>query len=114
MKPIEIITQLLEGNHLSNSELAQAETILQRLNNEIKNRKPEVINFKKINHDFYGNPRYVCHFLNIDKDYQTAIKKAKAIGGRKFNNKQYGGGIVFSTYNLENLNRNILNLKNNF
>lgn len=53
------------------------------------------INFKRINSDIYGNSRYVCHYLNLSENYQTALKIAHKIGGRKFNNKQYGGGIAF-------------------
>ena len=67
----------------------------------------------RINNDSNGNPRYVIHFLALltqaEKDaigpmnrYDYAVKKARKlkIGGRKFNNKQYGGGIVFSSYNV--------------
>lgn len=66
--------------------------------------------FTRINNDTNGNPRYVCHFLNFTKDedrttiderYNTALTRAKKIGGRKFHNKQYGGGIVFQSYNIQ-------------
>jgi len=69
--------------------------------------------FTRINNDTNGNPRYVCHFLNfnrqadesamlsIDGKYQIALSRAKKIGGRKFHNKQYGGGIVFQSYNIQ-------------
>jgi len=58
--------------------------------------------FTRINNDMYGNPRYVCHFLKFNTDtYQQAVKLANKIGGRKFRNKQYGGGIVFQSYNLQ-------------
>lgn len=39
MTDIQIIKQLLNGNHLSNTELKRAETILNSLNTELKNRK---------------------------------------------------------------------------
>jgi hypothetical protein len=76
--------------------------------------------FKRINNDVNGNPRYVCHFFNIlsDKEsnsdlsingkYELALKKAKILGGKKFHNKQYGGGIVFSSYNINELESSIL------
>jgi len=72
----------------------------------------------RINNDVNGNPRHVVHFLALVPDldsqeiweehsiktiswkYQQAIKRAKKIGGRKFHNKQYGGGIVFQSYSL--------------
>jgi hypothetical protein len=93
------------------------------------------IDFTRINNDTNGNPRYVCHFLAIvnDKDreladhyeqtvrpfkfsishlYDIAVRKAHKIGGRKFHNKQYGGGIVFQSYNIADTERHIIELKN--
>lgn len=73
--------------------------------------------FKRIDNDVNGNPRYVCHFLNFitAKDevglkddlkkisylYEIAIAKAKKAGGKKYHNKSFGGGLVFTSYNLE-------------
>lgn len=70
-----------------------------------------------------GNPRYVIHFLHfvgdnevsrldpdfVSKKYDIALKRAKAhpFYGRKFHTKQYGGGIVFCTYNLSGLIKDI-------
>lgn len=87
------------------------------------------IDFTRINNDTNGNPRYVCHFLNLlsDKEqdeiranakpfqsvndmYSEAIFKAKKIGGKKYHNKQYGGGIVFQSYNIHKTENDILNL----
>lgn len=72
------------------------------------------IEYYKIEHDLNGNPRYVIHFLTLAKPdhekhginavsiaYNEAIRKASCIGGRKYRAKWYGGGIVFSSYNLE-------------
>jgi len=72
----------------------------------------ETINFTRVNNDTNGNPRYVCHFLNligeneckefsISEKYNFALNRAKKIGGKKFHNKQYGGGIVFQSYNIK-------------
>lgn len=94
------------------------------------------IEFTRVNNDVNGNPRYVCHFLDLLTDadeaqikldfaatlaqnpfkltelkYSHAIYKARAIGGRKFHNKQYGGGIVFQSYNIKDTEQSILNLK---
>jgi len=96
---------------------------------------PESINFTRVNNDVNGNPRYVCHFsdllTNEDEEsirenygaslsrnpllftsfcYDEALLKAKKIGGRKFHNKQYGGGIVFQSYNIQDTERRILEL----
>lgn len=82
------------------------------------------IEWTRINNDVNGNPRYVCHFLNllpdyikdggdgIETKYKKAIKLAKAIGGKKFHNKQYGGGIVFQSYNIKETETQINNLLN--
>lgn len=89
------------------------------------------IEFTRINNDVNGNPRYVCHFLELISDndreeakknkadhfgidtlYKIAVKKANKIGGRKYHNKQYGGGIVFQSYNTESTEIAIKELKN--
>ena len=74
--------------------------------------------FTRVNNDTNGNPRFVCHFLSItmpddlreymgmdkiSQKYDLALSRAKPLGGRKFHNKQFGGGIVFCTYNLRDL-----------
>ena len=59
-----------------------------------------VNDFTRINNDVNGNPRYVFHFLELADNYDEALKLAKKIGGKKFHNKQYGGGIVVQSYNL--------------
>lgn len=94
---------------------------------------PRKIEFKRINNDINGNPRYVCHYTdllndsdketlslnispvfktmdNIERRYQLALKKAKQLGGRKYNNKSFGGGIVFQSYNIESLEKKIIEL----
>ena len=84
------------------------------------------IEFTKIKHDVNGNPRYVCHFLAllteqeksaetheiyglkaISTMYAWAVKRANKIGGRKYHNKSYGGGIVFQSYNIRELENDI-------
>lgn len=82
----------------------------------------EGINFTRIKGDINGNPRYVCHFFNLLKDsekdysisfrYEIALKRARKIGGKKFHNKQYGGGIVFQSYNLTETAKEISSLVN--
>ena len=76
------------------------------------------IEFTRVKSDINGNPRYVCHFFNLLKDnekqvgnYELAVKRANKIGGRKFHNKQYGGGIVFQSYNLDSTERFIFRKK---
>lgn len=59
------------------------------------------IRFTRISSDVNGNPRYVCHYLNLSRDYERAVKLANRIGGRKYHTKGYGGGIVFQSYSLD-------------
>ena len=76
--------------------------------------------FTRVNNDTNGNPRHVLHFLNLEKEkdytktlmerYNQALVIAKKAGGRKFHNKQYGGGIVFQSYNLNDLSDELNNL----
>jgi hypothetical protein len=58
--------------------------------------------FIKIKHDVNGNPRHVTSWIGYGfKSYAQALECAKTIGGKKFNNKQFGGGIVFQSYDGE-------------
>lgn len=70
--------------------------------------------FSKVKSDVNGNPRYVIHFLALDVHgwqsnislsgrYAIACKLANQIGGKKYHNKSYGGGIVFQSYSLQEL-----------
>lgn len=84
------------------------------------------IDFTRVNNDTNGNPRYVCHFFNLLTDsennyttglsvsdrYNVALNRARKIGGRKFHNKQFGGGIVFQSYNIQETENDILNILN--
>ena len=65
----------------------------------------------RINNDVNGNPRYVVHFmafildidnsLSIPEQYNIALSRTKKYGGKKYHNKQYGGGIAFTFYSPE-------------
>lgn len=70
----------------------------------------------RVTNSTYGYPRYVVHYVNVLSNsdhikveaglcgsYELALKKAKKIGVRKFHNNQYGGGIIFTTFNAKNL-----------
>ena len=69
--------------------------------------KDAQIKFTQVSYDINGNSRHVCHFLSlctakelaslddIGLKYARALKRSRQLGGRKFHNKQYGGGIVF-------------------
>jgi hypothetical protein len=79
--------------------------------------------FTRIKNDVNGNPRYVVHFLNLltekekefkpggyKSDYAVAVKRANKIGGRKYHAKAYGGGIVFQSYCIRQLEQDIIDL----
>lgn len=68
----------------------------------------------RVNNDVNGNPRYVFHYGSAlpaemrhssflqwaGMEYEIAVMLASEfLGGRKFHNRQYGGGIVFQSYN---------------
>jgi hypothetical protein len=73
------------------------------------------IEFTRAKSDIYGNPRYIVHFFELLTDnernsyglnnygqlYALAFKRANKIGGRKYRGKNYGGGLVFQSYNIE-------------
>ena len=72
------------------------------------------IEFTRVNNDFSGNPRYVTHFfsfLNEDEqtisNYNLAVKRANKLGGKKYRGSDFGGGIVFQSYSLDDLRKKI-------
>ncbi len=59
------------------------------------------IEFTRLKHDVNGNPRYVCSWISFRTNtYAQAIRLAHAIGGRKYNTKEFAGGIVFTSFNI--------------
>ena len=54
----------------------------------------------------YGKP----YVFAVDIQYEIALKRARKLGGRKFHNKQYGGGIVFQSYNISDTEKQIKEL----
>lgn len=74
--------------------------------------------FTRINSDVNGNPRFVCHYVDLlrpeddEKDvfkhYDIALANSRQFGGRKHHTKSYGGGIAFQSYNIDGLERDIL------
>lgn len=67
--------------------------------------------FTRINNDTNGNPRFVVHYLQVAESYERALYLARKIGGRKFHNKQYGGGIAFQSYNIDWLENKIRQIR---
>jgi len=58
--------------------------------------------FKCLPHDINGNPRHVTSWCGYGfETYAEAVKAANTLGGRKYNTKSFGGGIVFQAYECE-------------
>ena len=77
----------------------------------------KTIEFTRVNNDVYGNPRYVTHFFSLLKEdeqtvsnYNLAVKRANKLGGKKYRGNDFGGGIVFQSYNLDDLRKRIINM----
>ena len=78
--------------------------------------------------DYYGNPRFVVHFLSFPnlapdpEDRESGIdgivamqdryidNVRHAVGGKRYRGRDFGGGIVFSSYNVEATLRHALSL----
>jgi hypothetical protein len=43
--------------------------------------------------------------------FERALYLGRQLGGRKFHNKQYGGGIAFQSYNTDKLAERIAQIK---
>lgn len=54
-------------------------------------------NFKRIDNDINGNPRY---YLPIYLLKELTHKQINQCGGVKYRGKKYGAGYVFTTYNI--------------
>ena len=72
--------------------------------------QPDVVKFARAPRSYNGNPRRVVHFLAFATEtelknsepcsYEQALKRARPLGGKKYHNKQYAGGILFECYDL--------------
>lgn len=67
--------------------------------------------FTRINNDTNGSPRFVVHYLQMADTYQRALFLSRQLGGRKFHNKQFGGGIAFQSYNTDKLAERIAQIR---
>lgn len=74
----------------------------------------KTIEFTRVNNDVYGNTRYVTHFFSFLKEdeqalsnYSLAVKRANKLGGKKYRGSDFGGGIVFQSYDLDGLIKRI-------
>ena len=72
---------------------------------------PNGIRYWRINHDVYGNPRYIVHYASISSErdgegapnararvFARFLAARNRVGGRRYRGKLFGGGIVFQSY----------------
>jgi len=78
--------------------------------------------FYRVNNDINGNPRYVISWLafetegngvtlsikDLEDRYQKARKLANSIGFKVYRGKDFGGGFICQSYNLENTAEQII------
>jgi len=71
--------------------------------------------YKRVNNDINGNPRYVFHFLDciperervgvdaweVSRLFYRTLNIMKTLGGRKYRGKDFGGGIVFKSHDID-------------
>lgn len=73
------------------------------------------MNITRIKNDINGNGRMVVHFTEFDLKvqasvlvkYDFALFLAKTMGGKRYHNKLYGGGIAFQSYSRRELELSI-------
>lgn len=105
------------------SQYTSALEVLRKWQNEY-----EAIEWTQVKNDYSGNPRFVCHFTalypyqkpnkfdfrGLSEKYADVLATFRKLGGRKFHNKQYGGGVVFQTYDLVELENQIDAVRKNW
>lgn len=59
------------------------------------------IDVYRVDNDVNGNPRYVVHFLALGLDSAKPTNKTREAGLSKYRGKDFGGGFVFQSYNVD-------------
>ena len=62
----------------------------------------------KINNDFNGNPRYLVSWMALGLDSYKPTKLTRKAGLSKYRGKQFSGGFVFQSYNIDETMKYIL------
>ena len=68
------------------------------------------ISVYRVKSDICGNPRYVVSWLSLNLPRYEATKKTRAAGLCKYRGKDFGGGFVFQSYNVDKDIKHILSL----
>ena len=64
--------------------------------------------FYRVNNDRNGAPRYVIHWLAFANEYGEAKRLANRLGFRIYRGRDFGGGFVCQSWNLENTAERII------
>lgn len=67
------------------------------------------INVTRINNDINGNPRHVIHFSDLGLDIYHYQNLMHCFDLYKYRAKWFGGGVVFTSYNIERDLENAIN-----
>lgn len=74
------------------------------------------IEITRLNSDRNGNSRWAVHFidlepqairdqlrgqLTLEQRYERVLRLAREVGGRKYHNKKFGGGVAFQAYEFQ-------------
>lgn len=75
---------------------------------------PKVLTLMRVDSDSVGNPRFVMSHralisptldspIPVKEKYDLAVKRSKAFGGSRYRSKSYRCGIVFSSYDTNEI-----------
>lgn len=59
------------------------------------------VSFYRTTNDYYGNPRYIVHFLDLGLNRHESNNLTRRAGLKKYSGKSFGGGFVFQSYNVD-------------
>ena len=57
--------------------------------------------FYRVLNNVMGHPRYVIHWLAFASEYDKAESIARSLGFKKYRGREFGGGFVIESFNLE-------------
>ena len=57
--------------------------------------------FYRVLNNVMGHPRYVIHWLAFASEYNKAESIARSLGFKKYRGREFGGGFVIESFNLE-------------
>ena len=91
-----------------------------------KNETFEGVTFTSTVNDYYGNPRYIVHFLDFLSDserltygidtrgqlFNLALSRSRKVGGKIYRGKSYRGGIVLESWSIGLTAQQINKIKN--